>query len=108
MVFGFADVSMAPSTNYFQLWRHQDTSNHSRRNGTFLENNMSDIFRILELPNVENVEKAGQKNPNIRVIFLEILNTRSISSRKRELIILGILNMGSISSTKHWKCGDCN
>ena len=32
MIWGFSDVSLSFKTNYFYLWRHQDTSNNPRRN----------------------------------------------------------------------------
>ena len=47
-IWGFSNVSMAPKTNYFHLWRRQDTSNNSRKIKT------KQIRLVLQISNFGN------------------------------------------------------
>ena len=56
------DVTMAPKTNYFQIWRHQITLNSSRK----APSNFCNILfleianrKVLEIHVLEVLEKAG-------------------------------------------------
>ena len=62
MISGFLDLSMTPSTNYVNLWRHQETSNDSRKTPEWFWKHISDISKKqdkkLRIPNYENINKS--------------------------------------------------
>ena len=105
MSLGFSDVSMTPNTNYFYLWRHQDTSNNLCLKKLICGNlNLLDIrisfFR-------ERGATKNQEGPSYK--FLEILNTRAISSNKKHEIdlfeILGYV-ISIYRTNMKWKFGN--
>ena len=82
-----ANVTMAPNTNYFQLWRHQIiTSSTSRKPRSFFENIILEISECWTITNFDFVGNGRAEKPESPFNkFLESLNMRSISSRKNEM-----------------------
>ena len=93
MVFGFWDVSMTPTTQYFALWRHQDTLINPK-----IKQNHVGRYVSWESQNRGTPKKPEDPSDN----FLEILNMESISSNKHEMETLENLEYGiNIFQNKH-------
>ena len=83
---------MTPQTNYFKLWRHQDTSNNSRKTELFWEILCLEISKSWTWENLKILEKVPPTNPeDPSDLFLKILKMGSISSKKHEMDILDSL-----------------
>ena len=85
MISGCLKVSLSPRTNYFYLWRPQDTSNNSRNSQidfVFYE------FTSVETDKFEHVGKGGPMM-KIRLILLENLEdgTNILKMGKHEMNI---------------------
>ena len=89
-------VTMTPKTNYVYLWRHQETPNNSITNPeSFLKIvcleistcRKSQILKMLQEMWAGNIEDMSNA-------FFQILNMRSISSKKHEMEDIGNLKYG--------------
>ena len=67
MISGLRDVSLAPNTNYFYLWRPQDTRQNPRKFEPFSKNIMFESFKILDILNVEKWQ-GGPDIPTTRLM----------------------------------------
>ena len=95
---------MSPKRNYFWLWRHQDTSMHTRK----VPNRFKQYY-VWGSRNIENRNLSFCWERRVSNIykdssykFLRILNTRSISIKKHEMNMLANVAYGINIFQKTW------
>ena len=101
MIWGFSDVSMSSKTNYFYLWRHQDTFKNPRTSEFVYENIIYISISISEINLLGNVGKDGHRQIMKICLIFQNVEYEIIILQKSMSMFLEILNKGSRSSKNH-------